>query len=69
MHSDTNVIGRCAFLINLQAYKKIKNKVVFQARRTHCLSRQKVVAFKVKYYFYLQSNLSLLNLVLSSMKW
>ena len=33
------------------------------------LSKQKARAFKVMYYFYLQSNSSLLNLVLSCMKW
>ena len=38
--------------------------------KTHCLSIKTTVAFKVMYsLFSLQSNPTLLNLVLSSMKW
>ena len=38
--------------------------------KTYCLSRKTTVAFKVMYsLFSLQSNPTLLNLVLSSMKW
>ena len=67
MNSDTNIISHHAFLKYSASLQKRKNKDIFQAR--HILSGQNVMAFKVMYYFSLQSNSSLLNLVLSSMKW
>ena len=57
----------CVLHLWATVLQKLKAKLFFKVN-TYCLSRQKAMAFKVMYYFSLQSNSGLLSLVLSSMK-
>ena len=66
-HCNENIISHCAFLMFLQVYK-IFRKMFFKLD-SYCVSREKAMAFIVMFYFSLQSNSSLLKLVLLSMKW
>ena len=68
VNSDPNIISRRTFLKESASLLELKTMLIFKLD----VYVQKAMALKALYFFYQKSNLSnlsLLNLLLSSMKW